>query len=154
MKKYTALLASIVALLVLVPTIFAASTRTNTHYTSEGRGGVNVIPYIRPDKKALFIDFENFTNDIDHIYYNLTYKQKWSNTLGGVEGSFFPKNTAWTGSYQGRSYIRKEILFGTCSNKSCVLHNVKDVVLTVKTYLKSGKTAQYTRVVKFPNDLF
>ena len=132
----------------------AASPRTTTIWAATGEGGVDVVPYVRVDKKALFVDFENFNNTIDHVYYNLNYNRRDNGIKGGVEGSFFPSVAAYSGSYNGKNYIRRELIFGTCSQGVCVYHPAKDVVLTVKTYIKNGKVAQYTKVLSFPQDQF
>jgi hypothetical protein len=139
--------------LVFSSTAYAAP-RTTTVWKATSKEGVGITPYVRADKKALFIDFESFLKNTEYIYYNLNYTNKDNGVKGGVEGSFIPNLETYTGYLNGKPYIRKEILFGSCSRKVCKLHKVKDVTLTVNTKMKLGKDAQYTTVLHLPDDQF
>ena len=139
--------------LMVVP-VSAAEPRTSTVWSVTGEDGVDVIPYVRADKKALFVDFEGFTNEMGYVYYNLNYNQKASNVKGGVEGSFVPSGVPYTGHYNNVPYIRREILFGSCSKNVCIYHNPKNVTLTVNTQILEGKVAQYTKVLGIADDQF
>ena len=146
-------------LVLLAPPAFAAPPRTTTVWTTSTQDGVGVIPYVRVDKKALFVDFEGFdtgalAGNIEYIYYNLNYTNKNTGVAGGVEGSFLATKDQIYGSYGGKNYARRELVFGTCSKNVCDYHKPKDVKLTVNTKLKTGKIAQYTRVIKISDDQF
>src|SRR3989344_1504115 len=96
--------------------VFAADPpRTTAVWTVSDAKGINVIPYVRVDKKALFVDFDHFTANMDYIYYNLNYVDKNTGMKGGVEGSFLTNPLSIYGNYGGFDYVRREFLFGTCS---------------------------------------
>lgn len=137
--------------LVLTPVTNAATNRTNTKWISTNKDGVEVTPYVRVDKKALFIDFEGF-NGVEYVYYNFNYTQQDNGVKGGVEGSFIPGKEIYTGYYKGKPYVRYEFPFGSCSKKVCVLHRVKDVKLTVNTKMKNGK--HFSKIINLPQDQF
>lgn len=135
--------------------VFAAEPpRTTTVWTVSNATGINVIPYVRVDKKALFVDFDHFTASMDYIYYNLNYIDKNTGMKGGVEGSFLTTPVPVYGNYGGFDYARRELLFGTCSKKVCVYNNPKSVTLTVNTHFSTGQIAQYTKVLSFGDDQF
>ena len=65
--------ASILAIFFLILLSSPASAvflRTQTFWIASSKDGVDVIPYVRADKKVLFVDFEDkdFSN-IKYIYY-------------------------------------------------------------------------------------
>lgn len=127
----------------------AAQKRTRTAYVSTTSSGVTVIPYVRSDKYALILDFENFTG-VTSVYYNMNYTNVSNGIMGGAEGTFTPSKALYTGYYNGKPYIRRELLFGTCSKNVCSLHRAKDLKVTVVTKMKNGK--QYTNIINIPND--
>lgn len=137
--------------LFLASSASAATKRTTTLWTSSNNDGAFVTPYIRSDKKALFIDFQEF-NGVEYVYYNLNYTNRDNGVKGGVEGSFIPRKEIYNGSIDGKPYVRYEIPFGSCSGKRCVLHRAKDVRLTVNTKMKNGK--HYSKVINIPQDQF
>ena len=142
------------ALIIFTLPSFAAS-RTGTVYNTTG-DGVDVIPYVRSDQNALFVDFEhpNF-NNIEYIYYNLNYDTDEPATKRGVEGSFIPSQKTPSGHFNGRPYFRHELLFGTCSKNVCKYDKgVRNVKLTVNTNYLTGAVDQYTKVLTFPQDQF
>ena len=152
MKKVVGLFLALSAL--LTPTVALAAQRTTTVWTSSDATGINVIPYVRVDKKALFVDFDHFTSDMDYIYYNLNYLNKGTNVKGGVEGSFITNPLAIYGNFGGFDYARRELVFGTCSKNVCTYNKPKSVTLTVNTHFSKGQVAQYTKVLSFPDDQF
>lgn len=151
--KIALLLSALTVLSVSSKALAANPPRTTTVWEVKGAEGVNVIPYVRVDKRALFIDFEKFTN-ISNVHFNLNYTNKNNGVKGGVEGNFVPSLTKFQGSYNGENYVRNEVLFGTCSQNVCTYHKPQDVTLTVKTTLSGGKVAEHTKVLGFPNDQF
>ena len=142
-----------VLLLIGVSAVSAAEPRTSTYWTSTNNDGVDVTPYVRVDKKALFVDFENFDN-VAYVYYNLNYINKQNGVKGGVEGSFSHDARLYSGSFNGKNYIRREIIFGSCSSQNCVYHSPKNVILTVNTKMLEGQIDQYTKVLSIPDDQF
>ncbi len=132
----------------------AAAPRTTTVWTSSATTGINVIPYVRVDKKALFVDFDHFASDMDYIYYNLNYVDKITNVKGGVEGSFITNPLAVFGNFGGFDYVRRQLLFGTCSQGTCTYNSPKTVTLTVNTHFAKGQVVQYTKVLSFLDDQF
>lgn len=155
--KLKILLSSIlvIASFFVVPPVLAVAKRTQTIWTMSGEG-LNVIPYVRVDKKALLVDFEDkdFKN-IEYIYYNLNYDSDESRTKRGIEGSFIPSLTKPSGHYEGRPYYRIELVLGTCSQNVCTYHgNPRNVKLTVNTKMLSGKIEQYTQVLTIPDNQF
>lgn len=136
---------------VLTNNSFASSKRTTTLWTSSSNDGAFATPYVRSDKKALFIDFEEF-NGVEYVYYNLNYTNRDNGVRGGVEGSFIPRKEVYSGNFNGKPYVRYEIPFGSCSGKRCVLHRAKDVKLTVNTKMKNGK--HYSKIINIPQDQF
>lgn len=158
MNTFASLLVGIVALgiIAFVPPsqASAAEVRSSTIWTTSGAGGVTVTPYVRSDRKALFIDFDHFTGTMDYVYYNLNYTNKESGQKGGVEGSFLANQVPFTGYYNGLGYVRREVLFGTCSQGICIIHKPKNVMLTVNTHYENSKIAQVTQVVSIPDSQF
>jgi hypothetical protein len=135
--------------------VFAAdSSRTTTVWTVSNADGINVIPYVRVDKRALFVDFDHFTANMDYIYYNLNYVDKNTGIKGGVEGSFLTNPVPVYGNYGGFDYARRELLFGTCSKNDCNYNKPKSVTLTVNTHFSTGQIVQYTKVLSFSDDQF
>ncbi|KKU91834.1 MAG: hypothetical protein UY21_C0009G0025 [Microgenomates group bacterium GW2011_GWA1_48_10] len=132
----------------------AGPPRTTTVWTVDDTKGINVIPYVRVDKKALFVDFDHFTSDMDYIYYNLNYVNKNTGVKGGVEGSFLTSPLPKFGNYGGFDYARRELVYGTCSKNVCNYHSPKTVTLTVNTHFSKGTVAQYTKVLTFNDDQF
>lgn len=133
-----------------------AMPRTSTTWTTVGKDGVDIIPYVRSDKKALWVDFEsaNFKN-IDYVYYNLNYDTDEQDTKRGIEGSFNPNLSEISAYYKNKPYFRKLLMLGVCSANACVYHNnPRSVTLTVNTKMKSGKISQYTRVLSIPDSQF
>lgn len=132
----------------------AYAARTQTVWTTSGAGGVDVIPYVRVDKKALFVDFEHSDFDsIDYIYYNLNYDTDEPESKRGVEGTIYPRVTDITAYYEGRPYIRRELVFGTCSQGVCDYYrNPKSMKLTVNTKFFSGKVVEHTEVIGISDD--
>jgi len=147
---------TIFLLILLVSPVSAVSPRTHTLWTVAGAAsGVNVIPYIRIDKRAMFVDFEDkdFSN-VRYIYYKLEYESDGV-TKRGIEGSFVPVSGAWYAYYQGKPYFRKELTLGTVSGEIYYYHNnPHDIKLTVNTNMLSGKIEQYTQVLSFPANQF
>lgn len=137
------------------PVLADTDPRTGTVWTTSGTQGVKVIPYIRSDRNALFVDFEssNNFNNVQYIYFNLQYNADTLGNIGvlrGVEGSFIPSQLMPYPTYMGNPYIRKQIYFGTCSGTVCTYDpNVRNVKLTVNTKYASGPVDQYTQVLKF-----
>lgn len=156
--KVTGVILGLLGGLALASSVWAAtgSTRTATTWQVAGKGGVGVIPYVGADKKYLWVDFEDkkkFDN-VEYVYYNLNYTRE-GDVKGGVEGSFVPADSEYTGYYNGVPYFRKQILFGACSKGVCVYYDkVKDVKITVNTKMKTGKIDQYTQIITIPNDQF
>lgn len=149
-KAAIALSASAVtALSLALPALAATTPRSTTIWQTTGDTGVvDVIPYVKADKKGLFVDFEsrNFKN-VDYIYFNLNYNTNEEGTKRGVEGYFYPRISELK-PYGGAQYIRKEFTFGTCSKNVCKYdRGVRDVKLTVKTHMAIGKVASYTKVL-------
>ena len=154
-KVFLILLAFLALVLIWVYPALAVSPRTQTVYETTGQG-VDVIPYVRSDKHAIFVDFEhqNFDN-IEYIYYNLNYDTDEPGKIRGVEGSFIPSQKEYSGYYNGKPYFRHELLFGTCSKNVCKYdRGVRNVKLTVNTNYLTGQVDQYTKVLTFPQDQF
>lgn len=149
-------IASVISTLALTfaAAIAIAAPRSSTPWVSTNNDGVSVIPYVRADKKALFVDFENFPANTEYVYYNLNYDNRNTGVKNGVEGSFNPTPNMYTGWYGGHPYVRRQLLFGTCSQGVCVYGHPKNVTLTVNTKLTKGKVSQYSKVIKFPDSLF
>lgn len=145
---------TVVAVFVLVGSISAAS-RTQTVFASSGQG-VGVIPYVRVDSKAMFVDFEHKDfNNIEYVYYKLDYGTIDPEIKRAVEGSFIPDASMYDGEFDGKPYIRHELLFASCSNKVCTYERgVNKVKLTVNTKFLTGAVDQYTQVLTFPDDQF
>lgn len=144
-----------VVLFLTPPPTVLAGARTTSVWTTTDSGGINVIPYVRVDKKALFVDFDHFTSKMDYIYYNLNYVDKNSSVKGGVEGSFITNPLPIYGSFGGFDYVRRQLLFGTCSQGTCVYSSPKSVTLTVNTHYGSGgQIAQVTQVLSLPDNQF
>lgn len=143
----------LVTALSLVASANAATTelpRTQTIWSqASGDGGVNIIPYIW-NRQSMAVDFESkdFPN-IEYVYFNLNYNTDAGGTKRGVEGSFVPYYVQnELKSFKGVPYFRKEFNFGTCSKNVCKWDpNPRDIKITVNTKMKSGKVAQYTRVI-------
>jgi hypothetical protein len=144
-----------IALFFVAPRVLAADKRTQTIWTTSGEG-VDLIPYVRVDKKALFVDFEaNNFNNIEYIYYNLNYDTDEPGRIRGVKGSFVPSTLGADGFYNGRPYYRRELILGVCSGVICTYHkNPRNVKLTANTKMLSGKVDQYTQVLSIPDDQF
>lgn len=140
--------------LVLFARPVLADPRTNAVWITSGTDGVNVIPYVRVDKKALFVDFDHFNGTMDYVYYNLNYKDRATGVLGGIEGSFATSPLPISGNYGGFDYVRQQLVFGTCSKNTCVYNSPKSVILTVNTHYTGGKIAQVTEVLNFPDNQF
>lgn len=111
--------------------------------------GVDVIPYIRGDRKAIFVDFEgNFTN-VESINYNLNYDTNENGTKRGVEGTVVPSPGKFDGTYNGNRYIRREYVLGTCSKNVCTYHSSpRNFKLTVKIKMKSGAVREDTKILE------
>ena len=90
--------------------------------------GVSIRPKLRADHQALLLVFSGM-DKAKSVSYNLTYQ---SGEIGqGAQGNY----DAASGNTQ------KELVFGTCSGIVCTYHqSIKDMVLEVKSSLKSGKT--------------
>jgi len=146
--------AAVSATLLAAVALPALAARTQTTWTASATGGVDVIPYVRVDKKALFIDFEHSNFDlIDYVYYNLNYETDEAETKRGVEGTFFPRITEVTAYYEGRPYIRRELVFGTCSQGACDYYSgPRTMRLTVTTKFLSGKVVENTKIIGISDD--
>ncbi|GEM_PF-2067771 len=148
--------AALVASLVAGPALADTDSRTQTIWMSSGTGGADVIPYLNGNKQLMFVDFssKDFGN-IDYVYFNLIYNADSLGNVGvkrGLEGSFVPYYET-KNSFGGVPYIRKQLLFGTCSNNVCTYDpNVRNVKLTVNTKMHSGQVAQYTKVLTIPTN--
>ena len=152
-------IATIAAAVSLATSLFAwpafadTDPRTSTIWMSTNTDGVNVIPYVRSDKNALFVDFESSDNynNIQYIYFNLTYNADTLGNIGvkrGVEGSFIPSKETPYLYYKDKPYIRKQIYFGTCSNNICTYDpNVRNLKIQVNTKFASGPIDQYTKTL-------
>jgi len=156
MKKILLALALVFA---VAGTAFAARTVTPWTTTVTSEKGVGVIPYLWADaagRRIMFVDFESKDFDnIEYVYYNLEYDTHEHDTIRGVEGSFIPSQNAPDGEWEGIPYYRKRIDMGICSGNDCVYHNKPtNVMLTVNTNMLEGQVDQYTKVIKFPNDLW
>ncbi len=153
-KIVTALTSAALVASLAAPAFADTDPRTGTTWTTAtGAGGVNVIPYVRSDRNAMFVDFEssdNFAN-VAYIYFNMTYNSDALGNVGvkrGVEGSFIPSQQTPFLSYNGKSYVRRQIYFGTCSNNVCTFDpNVRNVKIQVNTKYTSGPVDQYTKVL-------
>jgi|SRR3989344_4495941 len=153
LKGTVATITLIATALIVFPAL--AASRTGTVYETTGQG-VDVIPYIRSDTNAIFVDFEhaNF-NNIEYIYYNLNYDTDEPAKIRGVEGSFIPSQKPYSGYFNGKPYFRHELLFGTCSKNVCKYdRGTRNVKLTVNTNYLTGSVDQYTKVLTFPQDQF
>ncbi|MCX6816810.1 MAG: hypothetical protein NTZ93_03020 [Candidatus Beckwithbacteria bacterium] len=83
---------------------------------------------LRADRQALLLVLDDMTKATS-VTYNLTYVA--DNVSQGVQGTY--------AATQGNT--QKELVFGTCSKDVCTYHkNITDMILEVKTALKSGKT--------------
>lgn len=149
--KFSLTAITLVTALAFVTSANAATTelpRTQTIWQqTSGDGGVNLYPYVW-SRQSMAVDFESkdFSN-IEYIYFNLNYDADVEATKRGVEGSFIPDSKDFR-HYKGVPYIRKEFNFGTCSKNVCKYDgNPRNIKLTVNTKMKSGKVAQYTRVI-------
>ncbi|MBI2315421.1 hypothetical protein HYU93_05215 [Candidatus Daviesbacteria bacterium] len=102
-------------------TIKSAAKNTKT-------SGIGAFPRLRPDRRALTINFSNLQN-ASSISYMLTYKTNIQD-----EGALGALNLT------GSSNATQELLFGTCSKNVCRYHtNIKNAKLEVSYTLKSGK---------------
>lgn len=152
-RKFASVAAGTLLLLSAVTPAFAASPRTYSTWTTSNAGGVTVIPYVRVDKKGMFVDFEaaNFKN-IDSIYYNLNIDTDEPESLRGVEGTFWPRGIAISGYYKNKPYYRRELTFGTCSRDTCTYYrNPHNLKLTVTTKFLTGKLKEHTQVITIPD---
>lgn len=97
--------------------------------------GISVYPRLRPDKKALIVNFANLKNATSVSYF-LTYKTgtQEEGAMGGI-------------NLTGASNQTQELLFGTCSKNVCRYHTgihdarleVSYTSITGKKYLKKYK---------------
>lgn len=155
-KKIVTALASAALMVSLLagPALADTDPRTQTIWMSSGSGGVDIVPYLNGNKQLMFVDFssKDFGN-IDYVYFNLTYKSDVLGNVGvkrGLEGSFAPYYETKK-DFGGVPYIRKQLLFGTCSKNDCTYDpNVRDIKITVNTKMHSGQVAQYTKVLTVP----
>ena len=84
--------------------------------------------HLRDDHQALVLVLDNMAK-AKTVTYNLTYLA--DNIGQGIEGTY----SASLGNAQ------KELVFGTCSKDVCVYDkNITNMILEVKTALKTGKT--------------
>lgn len=144
--------ASVIASLLAGPALAVEPPRSQTVWTQTGEGPVEVIPYVRGGRQLAFVDFssKNFS-DIQYIYFNFNYNTTAPGTKRGVEGSFIPANEKLL-EFGGVPYVRRQLLFGTCSGNVCTYDpNPRDVKITVNVKMKSGPVDQYTRVISVPN---
>lgn len=157
LSKITSIFISSVFILAMVALPVMAAVRTQTVWTVTGStGGLVVIPYVRIDDKAFFIDFEHDDFDnVDYVSYNLNYDTDEEAVKRGVEGLFYPQITQPSGNYDGNDYIRRELVLGTCSRNECDYYsNPRNATLTVNTKLLEGKILDHTQVISIPNDQF
>lgn len=90
---------------------------------------IGVFPKLRPDKKALTVNFSNLQN-AKSVSYSLVYTQG----SGQQEGAGGALNLT------GQTSDKAELLFGTCSANVCRYHSgVKDAKLEVSYVSTNGK---------------
>lgn len=90
--------------------------------------GINVLPRLRNDRRALNITFSNLQN-ANSVSYNLIYQTRGQEE--GAGGTVRPS--------EGQVASR-ELLFGTCSRNVCRYHaNISNMRLEIISDLKSGK---------------
>lgn len=109
----------------LLPQAKSGIKRTVGQTTSTG---INVLPRLRNDRRALNITFSNLQN-ANSVSYNLIYQT--SGREEGAGGTVRPS--------EGQVATR-ELLFGTCSRNVCRYHtNIANMKLEIISDLKSGK---------------
>ena len=111
-----------------------------------------MIPYVSGNRDFSFVDFasKNFSN-IAYVYFNFNYNTTAPGTKRGVEGSFVPYYEKFL-EYNGVPYVRRQLLFGTCSKNVCTYDpKPTGVKITVNTKMKSGSVDQYTRIISIPD---
>ena len=106
----------------------AKKSTTSTLRRASGIG-ITVSPRVRPDRKAIIVNFGNLQN-ANAVSYTLIYK------TNGIEEA-----AGGTVTSSGNTATR-ELLFGTCSKNVCRYHaNITNARLEVQSKLKSGKTS-------------
>lgn len=102
-----------------------------------------VVTRPRSDGKAFIVEFTaaSFSN-VEFIDYSLTYESGEDSIDKGIQGTIASPVAAVDGtSKTGLQYIRRELVFGTCSKNVCV-YDIKprSFKLTVVTKLVKGGT--------------
>lgn len=124
-------------------------TPLNGKTVSSVASEIDVIPYIRSDRKAIFVDFEGNFSNIASIYYDLNYDTNEGGTKRGIEGTIVPNPTQYSGTYNGQRYIRREYALGTCSRNICTYYsNPRNLKLTVTVKFLSGTVREYTKILE------
>lgn len=106
------------------------SAKTAVKQTSGRSAGttISVSPKLRPDRKALNVNFSNLQN-AKSVSYMLVYRQN-----GQEEAAMGALNLT------GGAIDKAELLFGTCSKNVCRYHiNIRDARLEVSYTSKLGK---------------
>lgn len=122
------------------------TTSTGWEYT--GFRDVVVVPTARSDKKAIYVDFirEDF-DDLNPIYYNLTYDTDESETQRGISANFDASSETIQGYLDKVPYVRVELVLGTCSKGVCnYYNNPRNFELIVKTQAK-GSSKEYEQTL-------
>lgn len=89
---------------------------------------IGVYPKLRPDRKALNVNFSNLQN-AKSVSYMLVYKT--NNQEEAAMGTL---------NLNGQTTSKNELLFGTCSKNVCRYHtNIKDARLEVSYTSQTGK---------------
>lgn len=100
----------------------------STAVKASGGSRVGVSPVLRPDRRALIVNFSNLQN-ANSVSYLLTYKTSTQNE--GARGNL---------NLGGSSNVTSELLLGTCSKNVCRYHTgIKDAKLEISYTSKSGK---------------
>lgn len=108
----------------LLPRFAKSGQAGRGRYTS----GVGVSAYLRGDRLALVVNFNNL-NKANSVSYTLSYQTNGKDEgIGGVIDS------------SGGSSASRELLFGTCSSGVCRYHtNIANMKLEVTSELTSGR---------------
>jgi hypothetical protein len=109
-----------------------STASTGSTAASTGSRSVPTSVKFRADRKAILINFGDFSNAIS-VSYTLTYTN--NGMAEGARGTATPETAGQ----------QRELLFGTCSSGVCRYHtNVTNAKLVVDSKLKSGLTVRKT----------